>query len=770
MDDYETCMADVKNRIYEAGLFRPEEKVVLTTQACVLLEYFTGKAYSYRMVDLNTLEAKKLFTRTIPLPESGYQRAMEKMRKAKEALPMQPIPDRHTRASNFLAHIFYDILPLHGFLLRENQLSLSLAMLDSMEKAKVALCEAEVGTGKTHAYLLAAVIYRLFHADKQPIVISTSTIALQKALTEEYIPQISSILLQHRIIDAPLTFAVRKGKSHYACDSRVKTYLASLRHNNRPEEQELIEILTMLFTGGCPIDLDGLPLTDYVKGCIRVERCQPTCGFASVCRYRSFLKEAGRNKIDFQIANHNLVLADILSQKGGRNRLLPEHRVLIFDEAHKLLDAARQMYGVGFGNMELERLAAGIRRVVGRHPERERVFRMCEDMLRLNMLFFETVQDAAGRGYEHSCTGILFSRKCFLTLETLTEVLKDLSAFFYAADQQGLAFRQLSGKVEKAQGAVFRRFFGRIHKIQEKLIALLPMEQSVYWLENMGAAGCQVCSLPKQLDFLLYEDIWNRETPYILTSATLSVGGDFSHIMRQTGIDFLGQHRIVTTSKASPFDYRNHALLYLPEDMPFPEVRNRGYIRAVLEKLEGLIRQTHGHTLVLFTSYRMMGVIYQELLNRIATYPLFLMGKGRLEVIRAFRASGNGVLLASDSAGEGIDLAGDILSSVVIVKLPFPMPNPVSEYEKSLHDDFYSYLSETIVPSMLVKLRQWVGRGIRREEDTCVFSILDSRAAVRYRKEILSALPDMPVTERIEDVGRFIRKHKDEDYFGSLED
>ncbi|MDE7247442.1 MAG: ATP-dependent DNA helicase [Lachnospiraceae bacterium] len=638
-----------------------------------------------------------------------------------------------------------------------------------MEKAKVALCEAEVGTGKTHAYLLAAVVYHLFYEETQPIVISTSTIALQKALTEEYIPQISSILLQHRIIDAPLTFAVRKGRSHYACDSRVKTYLASLRHNDRPEEQGLVEILTMLFTGACPIDLDGLPLTDYVKGCIRVERCQPACGLASVCRYHSFLKEAGRNGIDFQIANHNLVLADILRQKGGRNRLLPEHRVLIFDEAHKLLDAARQMYGVGFENMELDRLAAGIRRAVGRHPERERVFRMCEDMLRFNTLFFETVQDAAGRRYDHSCTGIVFSRKCFLALETLTEILKDLSAFFYAADQQGLVFRQLSGKVEKAQGAVFRRLLGRIQKIQEKLMALLP-GQSIYWLENMGAAGCRVCSLPKQLDFLLYEDLWSRESPYVLTSATLSVGGDFSHIMRQTGIDFLGQHRIATTSKASPFDYRNHALLYLPEDMPFPEVRNRGYVHAVLEKLEGLIGQTHGHTLVLFTSYRMMGVVYQELSKRITAYPLFLMGKGRLEVIKAFRASGNGVLLASDSAGEGIDLAGDILSSVVIVKLPFPTPHPISEYEKSLHDDFYSYLSETIVPGMLVKLRQWVGRGIRQETDTCVFSILDSRAAVRYRKEILSALPDMPVTKRMKDVGRFIREHKDKDYFGRLED
>ena len=100
-----------------------------------------------------------------------------------------------------------------------------------------------------------------------------------------------------------------------------------------------------------------------------------------------------------------------------------------------------------------------------------------------------------------------------------------------------------------------------------------------------------------------------------------------------------------------------------------------------------------------------------------------------------------------------------------MVRLPFPTPDPVSEYERTLHDDFYSYLSERIVPDMLIKLRQWIGRGIRRETDTCVFSILDSRAAGRYKNDILAALPDMPVTDRIDDVGRFLLSHKDESYF-----
>lgn len=171
-------------------------------------------------------------------------------------------------------------------------------------------------------------------------------------------------------------------------------------------------------------------------------------------------------------------------------------------------------------------------------------------------------------------------------------------------------------------------------------------------------------------------------------------------------------------------------------------------------------------SLALFTSYRMMERVFQELSKSQAVdYPLFCMSKGRLEIIDSFRKSRNGILLASDSAGEGIDLPGDILSSLVIIRLPFPTPGPVSEYERSLNENFYSYLSERIVPDMLIKLRQWIGRGIRRETDTCVFSILDNRAAGRYKNDILAALPDMPVTHRIEDVGRFISENKTDTYF-----
>jgi len=159
--------------------------------------------------------------------------------------------------------------------------------------------------------------------------------------------------------------------------------------------------------------------------------------------------------------------------------------------------------------------------------------------------------------------------------------------------------------------------------------------------------------------------------------------------------------------------------------------------------------------------------VFYGLKEQLSDYPLFLMGRGRLDVINRFRRSGNGVLFASDSAGEGIDLAGDILSSLIVVKLPFPVPDPVMEYQRNQYEDFDLYRRDIIIPEMLIKLRQWFGRGIRREKDTAVFSILDSRASLRgrYRTEILNTLPTMPVTDRLMDVADFIIRKKADSYF-----
>ena len=149
-------------------------------------------------------------------------------------------------AEELLIFIFDEILPQHGMNLRVKQKELSLEMLRALQENKLALCEAEVGTGKTHAYILALTVYNIYSDKKAPAVISTSTIALQKALTEEYIPQISEILLEHHVIDKPLSFVVRKGKQHYVCDSRLKIYETSIKNLQREADANLILELARL--------------------------------------------------------------------------------------------------------------------------------------------------------------------------------------------------------------------------------------------------------------------------------------------------------------------------------------------------------------------------------------------------------------------------------------------------------------------------------------------------------------------------------------------
>lgn len=176
---------------------------------------------------------------------------------------------------------------------------------------------------------------------------------------------------------------------------------------------------------------------------------------------------------------------------------------------------------------------------------------------------------------------------------------------------------------------------------------------------------------------------------------------------------------------------------------------------------------THGHTLVLFTSYSLMGAVYNQVKDRLA-FPLLEVWKHSQDVIRQFKQMSNGVLFAAGSCWEGVDFPGDMVSSLILVRLPFPVPDPLSEAEREQYPSLKEYIQSVIIPDMQVKLRQGFGRAIRTETDTCVVSILDYRAASggRYHT-VLETLRNFRITRKIEDVEDFIRAKKGPDYFMS---
>jgi len=287
-------------------------------------------------------------------------------------------------------------------------------------------------------------------------------------------------------------------------------------------------------------------------------------------------------------------------------------------------------------------------------------------------------------------------------------------------------------------------------------------------MENPKANGQRIlASIPKVICKELGEDLWTVKRSMILTSGTLAVDGDFSYIKHQLGMNPISDWKINELTKSSPFHFKENCMLYIPKKMPFPNVDDAVYIHEVGQEVSRLIDASNGHALVLFTSYKPLRLIFQHIKEEHPNRQLIAMNRGRNTAIDEFKESQNAVLFATGSMWEGVNIPGDVLSHLIIVKLPFPIPDPISDYEKSLYLDMNEYLKSVLIPKMLIKLRQGVGRLIRSETDTGVISILDVRASDngRYHQDVLHALPKCRKAESIEDIGTFLKEKKENSYF-----
>ena len=283
----------------------------------------------------------------------------------------------------------------------------------------------------------------------------------------------------------------------------------------------------------------------------------------------------------------------------------------------------------------------------------------------------------------------------------------------------------------------------QLDKIRKQADELSRYDKLIYWLEVSEDTEHETTlyAIPKDLDERLLSDQWDRNIPIILTSGTLSTNGDFTHSKRILGLSTT--KRLSETSKPSPFNHWDNSRLYISENVPYPNPSDPDYILSLTNEIERLIRAAHGHTAVLFTSHNVMGKVFSKLEKRNLSYPLYKLGRGDLNAIEKFRHSGNGVLFAAGSMWEGVDIPGDTLSLLIIVKLPFPVPDPILDYERTQYGDQETFLMKVIIPEMLIKLKQGFGRLLRKETDTGVIAILDSRVRVTgtFRKAVIKALP-----------------------------
>ena len=639
---------------------------------------------------------------------------------------MQTYPTGYAESHRIAEQIFREILLRHGMAVREEQIALCHEVLDTLYNKEISLCEAGVGIGKTLAYLVACILWQMHRPSqlKMPVAISTSSVALQDAILNEYLPDLSAVLLSEGIITAPITAVVRKGKERFVCDARLAERQAKAISKGSRQKGSLRMAENVL-------DLDHIPgLSRYDRCRICVpQSCPRDCFLRLDCRYQQYLRDS--MKPDIQICNHNYLLANASHRLEERPLLLRQYQALVVDEAHKLPDAARQMYTETLSAQDMDDLCSLLQQA---H------FKGLSKRLRTVFLTL-SISCAPSFAMPKRKISIPFS----LTPFRQAAIADSINLLQYIGSQPDMPY-YLQYRLAEAESLL--RLF------------LLDVPTRILYLEFSADGQLTFCAASNRVPQLLRSALWNTREPTILTSGTLTAAGDFDHTEQLLGLAAYAPLRHFRAE--SPFNYRKKCLLYIPARRAAAVPENQ----YLADQIVRLTVACHGHALVLFTSYRQMRNVYDALGGRL-TFPVFQAGRGQNRSIQQFKQSGNGVLFAAGSCWEGIDFPGDMVSLLIIAKLPFPIPDPVSNYERQQYPNLRDYINAEVIPEMQKKLRQGFGRAIRTEQDSCVVAILDERAGIggKYHDAALAALPTCPIAEKIEDVQQFIREQKRPDYF-----
>lgn len=623
-------------------------------------------------------------------------------------------------------HIFKKQLSARGMAERNGQIALAHQMLDTMLTGGIGLSDAGTGIGKTYAYLVAGAAFLRACATMgrkpRPILISTSSIALQSAVRDDYLPFLSNVLLEGGIIAHPLQAAIRKGKAHYVCDKRLKRRLRQID----PERKNAAATDALRSLRRCLDTDEAAHLSQYDRERVCVP---PACDCQrEECRYQRFLEDCESNLYQFQICNHNLLLADAIHRRTGLKPILPFPSAIIIDEAHKLPEAARQMFGTALEAGDIQSLIEAMRE--------ERFILASESLADLSAPLLDKMR----RPFEESL--------CFADFAHLLS----------------LPVRNLLAIQDKLKGLLPPEIRQQLNRVVSTMLTLYEERPGVVrYVEQDDLGGTKLCATTSELAARLRSTLWNQPIPFLLTSGTLAVGQDFRRFKEETGL--LTDSRVVESVSLSPFRYRENCLLYLPHTPP--RLKSERYFHELAEEIKLLLLASHGHGLVLFTSYAAMSAVKEKLTEIGLPWPLMVMGRNAVHTMETFKKQPGSVLLATGAAWEGLDFSGDSVSMLIIPRLPFAHPDAVKEKEREKYPTLHAFIQSVVTPEMQIKLRQGFGRAIRTETDTCVVAILDERAsrAGRYFGDVRAALPDMPLTNSLNEVKSFIRRVKSPDYF-----
>jgi DNA polymerase-3 subunit epsilon/ATP-dependent DNA helicase DinG len=651
---------------------------------------------------------------------------------------------------------------------RDQQVEMMQAVGEAFNRGEHLLVEAGTGTGKSLAYLLPAVEWAVLN--QQRVVISTNTINLQEQLAHKDVPQLAEALYEFRA-------QILKGRSHYLCRQQFE----ALRRRGPASYDEMRVLAKVILWLPNTLDGDGDEIFLPTSGERQVwrmvsaanEACDPErCPFYYDDACFFYRARAKAESAHLVIVNHALLLADVATQ----NRVLPEYDLLIVDEAHHLERATTSSLHYTVSWQELGhafdlllhpgRNIPGLLVEIGRATEhlpddvrvrvQDMVVRMQDAADRTQRyaerLFTELevlLNEYAGRGSSYGTrlrvTEELRGTTAWTNLLNLwSQVAPHFERLVEGLDQlvDGLEdwaeveAPELEGVVPRLSGV--NRLLAAAHTQLHGFIRE-PVENTVAWMQTAPRRPMTLNVVPLHVGPLVQEHLFQKKRSMVLTSATLRIEGSFDYLRQRLGMDEEGTDLAV----GSPFDYPSVALLYVVSDIPEP--RTEGYQKGVEATLIDLFKATEGRSLALFTSYSQLRATTEAITAPLAQEGITVMAQGtgtsRAQLLENFRTGDRVVLMGTRSFWEGVDVSGDALSCLVIVKLPFDVPDDpiVASRSEAYEDPFGDFM----VPEAVLRFLQGFGRLIRTAGDQGIAVVLDRRILTkRYGRRFIDSLPE----------------------------
>ena len=652
---------------------------------------------------------------------------------------------------------------------RPVQIELLKNIAKAFNQNHIGVFEAGTGVGKSYAYLIPSFLWAI--QNKERIIISTGTINLQQQLCEKDIPAVE------KIIGKKLKFILMKGRQNYICKRRLMES-ASVLDLFEDETEEIKKIAEWEETTrtGSKSDLSFMPSENaWTKVNSESDACMgKRCPFFNECYVMKVRKEAANASII--VVNHHLLFADIESRMSGISydeaSVLPPYRRIIFDEAHGIENAATSFFSESVTRFKIIKLV----NLMYRKRKSSEFGHLC------SIAVFSKNEERVQEAYELTNQIKDAINKLELAAKDLLDHEYSMRLYEATARQFG-PFLVQTAQLAEALGSftnlvrviiegvsdddkeappfwetkiVLRRLDSYV--ILLKNFAVWDEKRSnVYWIQKKrlppdlaknsdDAEYVTLTETPLDISSLMNIGVYEEMSSVICTSATLRSGKNFTYWCGRTGINYCDPERVECNAFDSPFPYDKNMLFAVPNDAPLPD---RPEFQQWIEMaIPRLITAAEGRTLVLFTSYESLRSAHQTTVLSLKGFEGLIMKQGdddNSKLLEKFKNDKESVLFATDSFWQGVDIPGESLSQVIIVKLPFTVPNDpvfVARSEAIEKRGGNSFM-EMSVPEAVIKYRQGIGRLIRRSDDRGVVAVLDRRIyEKRYGGYFLQSMPD----------------------------